>query len=628
MIARSLISLAAVIGFASTSIADTTVEAVGRVGAANISTGPWAGARAGEFVHLKYDVNDTPQTVPSPGHAAIYATRLPTFAMTMRGVSVGLNTAFVPATTLANNYPVSDALVLSDSGETAAHLSIPNLTNPAIELFEVHNAAGNAWNSENFVASRGVYNASLFESAQWSGFAGGLFDIQLDRIIFRDPAEATGSCCPGDGFCAVTSQGACPGTWTMGGACSPTLCPAAGACCVPEGGCVLRTAAACAATGGSIYQGDNTACGTPACPPAGACCFGGICLISIEAACTASEGTWLGQYATCSITPEFAHYYQHTPPQPGDQLLPTTDATFVSGGTDIPGITTSTLNITDTTVIQNLEVWVGMYHGRLMDVKLTLTGPNGTTLELLNRFGSTNNCTTMPIGPGRAMDGNFIFQDDAAQSISDYLSTVPTGTTARGGRYKPTACGGTLVSLSAPSPAGFGGIPLAGTWTLTITDAKSGVTGNLGVFALSINGGNPEPCTQGACCINSLCAIRGFAECTGTWSSAPTCTPDPCAVTTGACCQGSTCTAATQAACTGANTTFAGAGTVCNAFGTSNTSPCCLADYNHAGGVTVQDIFDFLAGYFTQNPQANINGVGGVTVQDIFDYLATYFAGC
>ena len=98
---------------------------------------------------------------------------------------------------------------------------------------------------------------------------------------------------------------------------------------------------------------------------------------------------------TCAITPQFETRY------PGPNFQPLTDATFQSGGTDIPGVTTSTLTITDTTIIQNLEVWVGMFHGRLMDVKLEITGPNGTTLELLNRFGSTNNCTTMPIGPGR-----------------------------------------------------------------------------------------------------------------------------------------------------------------------------------------------------------------------------------
>ena len=54
----------------------------------------------------------------------------------------------------------------------------------------------------------------------------------------------------------------------------------------------------------------------------------------------------------------------------------------------------------------------------------------------------------------------------------------------------------------------------------------------------------------------------------------------------------------------------------------------CAADYNGDGAVNVQDIFDFLAGWFSGNPQADFNGVGGLGVQDIFDFLAAWFAGC
>ncbi len=54
----------------------------------------------------------------------------------------------------------------------------------------------------------------------------------------------------------------------------------------------------------------------------------------------------------------------------------------------------------------------------------------------------------------------------------------------------------------------------------------------------------------------------------------------------------------------------------------------CRADFNGAGGITVQDIFDFLAAYFAGSPSANFNNAGGITVQDIFDFLTAYFAGC
>jgi hypothetical protein len=115
---------------------------------------------------------------------------------------------------------------------------------------------------------------------------------------------------------------------------------------------------------------------------------------------------------------------------------------------------------------------------------------------------------------------------------------------------------------------------------------------------------------------------EGFAD-TGSYSVLVT---SLSAQPTGACCRGGTCSAATQADCTGANSRWAGASTVCNVPG-NTTTPCCRGDYNQVGGVTVQDIFDFLIDYFTANAHADVNGVGGVTVQDIFDYLIAYFAG-
>ncbi len=54
----------------------------------------------------------------------------------------------------------------------------------------------------------------------------------------------------------------------------------------------------------------------------------------------------------------------------------------------------------------------------------------------------------------------------------------------------------------------------------------------------------------------------------------------------------------------------------------------CLPDVNRSGTITVQDIFDFLALYFTNDLGADYNNTFTVTVQDIFDFLAGYFAGC
>lgn len=54
----------------------------------------------------------------------------------------------------------------------------------------------------------------------------------------------------------------------------------------------------------------------------------------------------------------------------------------------------------------------------------------------------------------------------------------------------------------------------------------------------------------------------------------------------------------------------------------------CPADFNQQGGVTVQDIFDFLFAWFGLDPAADVNATGGVTLQDLLDFLAHWFAGC
>jgi hypothetical protein len=59
-----------------------------------------------------------------------------------------------------------------------------------------------------------------------------------------------------------------------------------------------------------------------------------------------------------------------------------------------------------------------------------------------------------------------------------------------------------------------------------------------------------------------------------------------------------------------------------------STAQVCFADFNGDGAVSVQDIFDFLAAYFSNDSLADFNHSGSVTVQDIFDYLAAYFEGC
>jgi hypothetical protein len=54
----------------------------------------------------------------------------------------------------------------------------------------------------------------------------------------------------------------------------------------------------------------------------------------------------------------------------------------------------------------------------------------------------------------------------------------------------------------------------------------------------------------------------------------------------------------------------------------------CPADFNASGAVTVQDIFEFLAAYFGDDPSADFNASGTISVQDIFEFLSAYFSPC
>jgi hypothetical protein len=134
-------------------------------------------------------------------------------------------------------------------------------------------------------------------------------------------------------------------------------------------------------------------------------------------------------------------------------------------------------------------------------------------------------------------------------------------------------------------------------------------------------------CTFGACCDPGApaCRIDTPEACTGTFTANAGCASTNCS--TGACCDGATCTNTAATVCTGPNRHFAGPGTVCNAAG-NLTTPCCYADFNHSGAVSVQDIFDYLFAYFGGALNADANHSGSLSVQDLFDYLFEYFSGC
>src|SRR5262249_39211398 len=121
----------------------------------------------------------------------------------------------------------------------------------------------------------------------------------------------------------------------------------------------------------------------------------------------------------------------------------------------------------------------------------------GTTLDLVNRIGSPVPCTGVPVGAGYVINGTIIFQDEAPTSLYSYVLSLPTSSHITEGRYQASGCGGSAGLRDGPSPAGFGGIPIAGTWTIEVRDERSGVAGSLSAWALSFNGGNGPPCVLG-----------------------------------------------------------------------------------------------------------------------------------
>jgi hypothetical protein len=113
----------------------------------------------------------------------------------------------------------------------------------------------------------------------------------------------------------------------------------------------------------------------------------------------------------------------------------------------------------------------------------------------------------------------------------------------------------------------------------------------------------PDP--LGACCNpnTGACALVNAGACaalggrflgSGTSCATVTCVPE------GACCIGTVCRVVPRVVCAISGGTYMGDGTSCVCAGGGN--PCCPADFNGSGLVSVQDIFDFLAAYFAGCP--------------------------
>lgn len=309
-------------------------------------------------------------------------------------------------------------------------------------------------------------------------------------------------------------------------------------------------------------------------PAVGGCCLGGACSVQTQAVCATAAGSYRGDWNTC--TPRAG---QMTTYAAAGGAIAIPDNTTHAGGA------ASTINVLDSFTVSDVAVELTLTHPFAGDLTATLThGASPVTATLMQRIGGGGS------GDDSNFAGTYVFSDggfdtiwqSAVDSAPTSTSIIPMAPHRAADRFANT------VSLRGL----FAGQSSLGSWTLRISDNNLADSGTLESWRLTLD------------------RVGG----------------DPCDVTTGACCNGSSCMIATPGACVGPNRRHVGLGTICNVPGNLIT-PCCKADFNQVGGVTVQDIFDYLVAYFQSQPTADTNG-GGLSVQDLFDFLVAFFSGC
>jgi uncharacterized membrane protein len=78
-------------------------------------------------------------------------------------------------------------------------------------------------------------------------------------------------------------------------------------------------------------------------------------------------------------------------------------------------------------------------------------------------------------------------------------------------------------------------------------------------------------------------------------------------------------------------TVIAGAGSYLGlgrAFVITGLPRPCLSDFNNVSGSTVQDVFDFLAAWFSNDLRADFNASGDLSIEDVFAFITEWFVGC
>ncbi len=488
--------------------------------------------------------------------------------------------------------------------------------------------------------------------------------VFLDNICIYGIQIGNGACCGSTGGCTITANNNCASPNLFQGvatACNAGACPnAVSACCDnATGACTFVSGTTC--TANATNHGAGTSCVPTACPASGVCCAnsGGACTQIFGGTCPA--GTTAGTGTVCTPTPCSPI---------GICCSPLGGCTQIFGGTCASGTTLGT-----GTVCSGNPCSAPPNVCEGMDSTATGTLPTGWTSTTTPGTVSTGG-TCQPSGWTVANDQshsspNSAFANDPDRTFSQDL-TMPaviaggavtldlwarwatennTGTAFDGWTVEVSVNGSAFANIQ-PTPADPNPW-VTGGYNGTISAAfNSQISGQRAFFGYS--GGGTVPAWLENTAI--IAANPGdsvqfkFRMVTDSSVGCPTNAPpylgvwldDICIYnisvpSTGVCCRGATCTTTLTSSATCSGSLFPGQtagasfpnGATCNTGG-STTIPCCYADYNKTGGITVNDIFDFLSDWFAGSRYANTGGNGGpasLAVQNIFDFLSAWFAG-
>jgi Calcineurin-like phosphoesterase len=497
------------------------------------------------------------------------------------------------------------------------------------------------------------------------------------------PQPPSGACCALDGNCTFVRQSSCTGTWTINVACTPNPCPGpVVACCLPDGSCLQLPQEQCTAG----FNAGAVACTTVAlCRPAGSTrfvAFGdhGVDNTNQNAVAdrmkrynpefmvttgdnTYFTGTGVDNYDRTQ-TKYYGEFIKVTNPasiyfaQFGNNVnrfypcmgnhdfdigggagaaipywnayfeLPGNERyyTFSKGPIDFFVLSSDSREPDSNTATGTQANWFNAaYAASSAKFKIVVfhhppytnptTHANNATMQAWN-FQDLPGVTAVMNGHNHNMQRLELPRGGAG---------VGTGAGTTVPHFISGAGGNSLYSITGTSP--FNAFFNATDFGFLLVDVLDGSATFRFINAAGNVIDSRVATLPGACCAaGGVCTLSAdVAGCTGTFQGAGTmCMPSTCPQP-GACCNGTACTVAVQSACTG---TFRGPGTVCNPLGNANPTTCCPANFNQVDGLSVQDIFAFLAAWFNGDIAADFDQSGALAVADIFAFLAAWFAGC